>query len=371
MGLPETKKLGFGLMRLPKIGEEFDKEQINKMIDIYMEAGFNYFDTAYVYAGSEAVTKEVLVNRYPRESYTLATKINANMGTVKNRADCEEYFQTQLDRTGAGYFDFYLLHAISSIENYENYKNSGVIDFVDEMKEKGLIRHNGFSFHGDPETLEYVLDRMPQTEFVQLQINYADWDSDMIFSGKLYDIVRARNIPIIIMEPVKGGSLANITDDIKAVFDKASPGKTAASWALRYAGSLDGVHTILSGMSNIEQTAENIEIFGNFKPLDDAEKKAVDKVVDIMYNSNQILCTDCKYCVEGCPKNIDIPLNFKLANSNRRLPGDGMVKMFVSEFDKESSAAACIGCKKCEKVCPQHLPIVDYLKEVAEEFARL
>ncbi len=371
MSLPKTGLLGFGLMRLPKDGDNFDVEQIKSMVDAFIDAGFNYFDTAYVYTGSEVVTKEVLVDRYPRDSYTLATKMNAHTGEIKSKADCEWYFNTQLERTGAGYFDYYLLHAISSKENYENYKNLGTFDFVAEKKEEGLIRHNGFSFHGDPELLKLVLDEQPQTEFVQLQINYADWDSDMIHSGELYKIARERNVPIIIMEPIKGGSLVNIADEAKAVFKKIDPASTAASWALRFAGTLDGVHTILSGMSTIEQTDENIETFKNFKPLNDDDKKAIESVLKVMYSTNQVLCTDCKYCVDGCPKNIDIPNIFKLANSNRRTPGDGLNKMLIREIPNDRLPKSCIACGKCEKVCPQHLPIIDYLKEISEEFSSI
>ncbi len=368
MNLPKTGKLGFGLMRLPKIGDEFDIEQTKSMIDAFMDAGFNYFDTAYVYTGSEVVTKEVLVDRYPRESYTLATKMNAHMGTIKNRKDCEDYFNTQLERTGAGYFDYYLMHAISAKENYEKYKELGLFDFAAEKKAQGFIKHNGFSFHGDPELLELILDEHPETEFVQLQINYIDWDSDMIHSGKLYEIAKSRNIPIIIMEPIKGGSLVNISDEAKAVFKETDDSLSAAAWALRFVGSLDGVHTVLSGMSTLEQTVENIEIFKDFKPMTEQESKTIDKAIEVINSTNQIPCTDCKYCVEGCPKSIDIPYIFKLANSNRRTPGDGLMRMLIGELPKESTADSCIACGKCEMVCPQHIPIIENLKEVATEF---
>ncbi|ONI47862.1 Fe-S oxidoreductase [Candidatus Epulonipiscium fishelsonii] len=366
----EISKLGFGLMRLPKIGAEFDVEQIKMMVDSYIKAGGNYFDTAYIYQGSEAVSKEVLISRYPRESFKLATKMYIPQGKPKTKDEMEVYFNEQLEKTGAEYFDFYLMHGVASEKAYRTFCDSGFFEFVAQKKADGKIRHNGFSFHGDPKLLNLILDEQPQTEFVQIQINYADWDSTVIYSKELYKISMERNIPIIVMEPVKGGILANVSSRIEEIFKKAEPNKSIASWAFRYVASLDGVMTILSGMSNMEQMNDNLSTFDNFQPLSKDGQETISKVIEIMYGSKPILCTSCRYCIEGCPKQIDIPKIFSLTNSIRRTPGDRLVKVFYSQIPEDNNASACIACKKCEKICPQHLPIVDLLKEAAVELTK-
>ncbi len=368
MNLMDTKKLGFGLMRLPKIDNIFDIEQIKQMVDAYMNAGFNYFDTAYVYEGSEAVTKQALVDRYPRDSYTLATKLHIAMAKINSKQECLDCFETQLERTGAGYFDYYLTHSISSIESYNKYKEISFFDFIKEKKVQGKIKHIGFSFHGDPDLLKLVLDEQPETEFVQIQVNYLDWDSKLIHSGELYKILRERNIPIIIMEPVKGGALASMSPEIESIFKEARPEKSIASWALRYTGSLDGIMTILSGMSNMEQMLDNLDTFTNFEPLSASEQSVVKKVTDTIYNANQIACTACNYCIDGCPQNIEIPKTFTFVNAIRRTPNDNLTKVFFKAIPTENSATACIECMACEAVCPQHLPIVELLKKAPSEF---
>ncbi len=360
--------LGFGLMRLPGSDGQFDKNTICRMIDKYLDSGFNYFDTAYTYAGSEAITKEVLTDRYPREHFRLATKLNAPYVNLKTYDECERYFTEQLIRTGTDYFDYYLMHGVISYQNYRLYKNAGFFDFVEQKKKEGKIRYNGFSFHGDSELLKLILKEQPQTEFVQIQINYIDWNSPIIESKKLYDILHSEGIPITVMEPVKGGLLASMPPEIEKMLNEIRPGMSMASWALRFVASLEGVGVVLSGMSNEEHVDDNLKTFEDFKPLSGNERQAIEEVVKILNSSNQIPCTACEYCIEGCPKNINIPRVFKIANENRRLKNDNVTKMMYNLLPSGQKPEDCISCKKCEKVCPQKLPISGLLKEIISEF---
>ena len=370
MSIDVTKmpKLGFGLMRLPEKEGEIDLPRVCDMIDKYMKAGFNYFDTAYVYHGgnSEKIVKEALVKRYPREAYTVATKLPA--WAVKNIDDCDRVFNEQLERTGLSYIDYYLLHSLEDGNNYEVYKNLDCFSWCMKKKEEGKIKHFGFSFHGTPELLETVLDEHPEVEFVQIQLNYADWDNQVVQSGRLYEILKSRNIPMIIMEPVKGGTLANLSPDLEEIFKEIHPNKSAASWAMRFCGSLEGIGTILSGMSNEEQVEDNLATFKDFVPLNDTEKKAIDKVLEKMLAANLIGCTSCRYCTDGCPMNIRIPDIFGAINTKRRFPGDNRPKFFYGSLTGYSGKASdCIGCGQCEAVCPQHLKIRELLVDVANE----
>ncbi len=367
--LNEFSKLGFGLLRLPQKEDGFDKELINSMVDKYMASGFNYFDTAYTYEGSENAAKEALVSRYPREDYVFATKMFIPIGTKKTDEEKEEYFKEQLSRTGLDYFDCYLLHGVTAEEHYNAYVNSKAFEFCQKKKEEGKIKYFGFSFHGDPKLLVKMLDENPTVDFVQIQVNYADWDSELVYSGELYRILYERKIPIMVMEPVKGGTLVNLSPEIEELFKKENPDNSAASWALRFVASLDGVVTVLSGMSNFEQVEDNLKTFTDFKPLSEREKEVIDEAVKILFSLNRIPCTDCKYCVKGCPKKINIPEVFKLSNAIRRTPNDGVTKMYYSQVPKEQNASACINCRKCEKACPQHLNITGYLKETVADFS--
>ena len=371
MSIDVTKmpKLGFGLMRLPEKDGEIDLACVCDMIDRYMKAGFNYFDTAYVYHGgnSEKIVKEALVKRYPRETYTVATKLPA--WAVKDIGDCDRVFNEQLERTGLSYIDYYLLHSLEDGNNYEVYKNLDCFSWCMKKKAEGRIKHFGFSFHGTPELLETVLDEHPEVEFVQIQLNYADWDNQVVQSGRLYEILKSRNIPMIIMEPVKGGTLANLSPDLEEIFKEIHPDKSAASWAMRFCGSLEGIGTILSGMSNEEQVEDNLATFTDFVPLNDTEKKAIDKVLEKMLAANLIGCTSCRYCTDGCPMNIRIPDIFGAINTKRRFPGDNRPKFFYGSLTGYSGKASdCIGCGQCEAVCPQHLPIIELLREAVEKF---
>ncbi len=361
----EVPKLGFGLMRLPRKGIGKDVEQIKEMVGLFMDAGFTYFDTAFVYLGSEAVIKKTLVDRYPRDSYTLATKINAFIMAPTEKAAKKQFF-TSLERTGAGYFDYYLLHAIMD-NNYRKYDKFHLWDFVKEQKEKGLIKHFGFSFHGGPELLDKLLTEHPEVDFVQLQINYADWENPSVTSRANYEIARKHGKSITVMEPVKGGALANPPEAVKKLFKAYHPDMSYASWAIRFVASLDGILTVLSGMSNIEQMKDNISFMKNFQPLNEEEQEIIRKAQRIMGHSSTIQCTACHYCMDGCPKQIPIPDIF--AAMNKQL-GNGQMEedeeAYQKATDGKGKASDCVQCRQCEGSCPQHLPITEYLKQAVD-----
>jgi uncharacterized protein len=361
-------KLGFGLMRLPMSEEDVDLEQTKNMVDRFMEQGFTYFDTAYVYINgkSEVAAREAIVKRYPRESFQLATKLP--LWSVKNYDDMQQIFDTQLERTGAGYFDFYLLHALNG-EMLDKIEKAGAWKFGRELKEKGLIRHFGFSFHDKAEYLDRILTEHPEAEFVQLQINYTDWENDTVQSRLCYEIARKHNKPIIVMEPVKGGALAAMSPEVQSVLKAVNPGLSVASWAVRYAASLDGIITVLSGMSNLEQMNDNLSYMTNFLPLQEAELKAIAKVVEELQKIPVIPCTSCKYCVDGCPQKINIPGIFEGYNNYMRYQNlEGAKGHYKWLTGGNGKASDCIACGACESHCPQHIGIIDRMKEIAGVF---
>ncbi len=365
----QPSKLGFGLMRLPEKDGKIDYDHVNTMVDAYLDAGFNYFDTAYVYHGgmSEVAVKECLVKRYPRDKFFLATKLPA--WCMKTEDDRDRIFNEQLERTGAGYFDYYLLHSIEDGNNYDTYERLDCFNWGLKKKEEGKIVHLGFSFHGTPELLEKVLDKHPEIEFVQIQLNYLDWDNAIIQSGRLYNILHKRNIPMIIMEPVKGGNLASLPQDLENKFKAIRPDMSIASWALRFVGSLPGVMTILSGMSVKEQMEDNLNTFKNFVPLSDEEKKAIREVTETILNKDLIGCTACRYCTDGCPMQISIPDIFTAVNNMRQYHDTFRAGNFYRHLTETSGKASeCIGCGQCEGVCPQHLPIISLLREASSMF---
>ena len=367
----EIGKLGFGLMRLPMIGSEVDIEQTKQMVDLFMEKGFTYFDTAYGYieGKSEAAVKVALVDRYPRESFQLATKLPAWAG-AKNAQEAKEMFWTSLRRTGAGYFDFYLLHNLGEgrTEVFDEY---GIWDFLQEQKAAGLIKHLGFSMHATAEHLEEILTKHPEMEFVQLQINYADWESNRIQSRKCYEVARRFNKPVIIMEPVKGGALASLPENAKEIFTAADGNASPASWAVRYAASLEGVITVLSGMSNTQQMTDNLSYMVDFKPLSADERAVIENVLEKLQSLVQISCTDCKYCVKGCPAEIPIPTiffimnNYLLYNNMERFKGS---YYWDVKMAKKGMASDCTQCGQCEKACPQSIRIIEELEKCAAVF---
>ena len=359
-------KLGFGLMRLPENDGVIDHDHVCRMVDRYMKAGMNYFDTAYIYHGgkSETAAREALVRRYPRESFMIATKLPA--WEIKKEEDVERIFNEQLERTGVDYFDFYLLHSIEEGDNYDIYVRYDCFDWGLKKKAEGKIRHFGFSFHGSPELLEEVLDKHPEVEFVQMQLNYLDRTNPVVRSQRLYEILRDRNIPIIVMEPVRGGMLANLAPEIEAKFKARQPEKSVASWALRFVGSLPGVMTVLSGMSSEEQMEDNIRTFTDFEPLEEDELRIINEVTEEVLSVPQIGCTACRYCCDGCPRKISIPDIFRTVNTLRRYPDDWRAKNFYSGLIQRSGKASdCIGCGQCEKVCPQHLKIIELMREAS------
>lgn len=371
----EGKKLGFGLMRLPLTDPEdkasIDMEQLKDMVDTFMEQGFTYFDTAWMYCGfgSERAVKEALVQRHPRDSYTLTTKLH--VAYVESEADRDRIFNEQLEKTGAGYFDYYLIHSISA-DNYDKYTQFDCFNWVQEKKRLGLVKHVGFSFHATADLLERVLTEHPEMEFVQLQLNYLDWESEAIQSRLCYEVARRHGKPIIVMEPVKGGTLAQLPEDAEAALKALHPDWSVAAWALRYVAGLEGVSMVLSGMSNREQLLDNMDTFDHLVPLKDTELAALRRTVAVLNNSAAIPCTACAYCVDGCPMNIPIPQYFSLYNADLQevrgkdwLPQEAYYDGLTEENGK---ASACIGCGQCEQVCPQHLDIIDGLKRVAAHF---
>ncbi len=364
INLNKMPKLGFGMMRLPQRDGSIDIDHVCRMVDAYMQAGMNYFDSAYVYHGghSEEAIREALAKRYPRESFMVATKLPA--WCMKDESDRDRIFNEQLARCGLSYFDFYLLHSVEDGGNGDTYERLDCYNWGIRKKAEGKIRHFGFSFHGSPEYLEQILDNHPEIEFVQIQLNYADWENPVVRSGKLYEILRRRNIPMIIMEPVKGGTLAKLTPELEAKYKTARPDASVASWALRFVGSLPGVMTILSGMSAEEQMRDNIRTFSHFEPLTESEKTLVEEVRTVMMNVPQIGCTACRYCTDGCPMSISIPDVFRAINTMDLYHEEFRPKSFYGGLigQGHGRAADCIACGQCEGVCPQHLPIIELLK---------
>lgn len=360
-------KLGFGLMRLPQSAGEIDVEQVKQMVDLFLDKGFNYFDTAYVYndGKSEEAIKKALVDRHPRDSYKLATKLAAWLGP-KTAQEAQGMFWTSLKRCGVDFFDFYLLHNLGPGRS-DSFEQFGIWDFLAEQKSAGRIRHLGFSMHATADRLEEVLANHPEMEFVQLQINYSDWENSIIQSKKCYEVARKYNKPIIVMEPIKGGALANLPPDIAEIFKKADPKSSLASWAIRFAASLDGVITVLSGMSDLKQMNDNLSYMNNFQPLSQSELAVITKAQKALAEIPQIACTDCHYCLKGCPQGIAIPGTFKVMNDYLLYHDLAAAKSGYSWATMNAGkASTCIECGQCETACPQSLPIINELARAAK-----
>ncbi len=361
----DCMKLGFGLMRLPRAASgEIDVQCTSDMVDEFFKAGGRYFDTAFVYGGSEQATKKALVERYPRDSYYLASKLNAGAFAAKNEEEAKKEFEISLERLGTDYLDFYLLHALDR-NNRSKYEEYGLWDYVKKLKAEGKIRHYGFSFHDKPEILDEILTEHPDTEFVQLQINYADWDDPSINSGGCYAVAEKHNIPVIVMEPVKGGTLANPPEVVREVFDLADPDASPASWAIRFAASLPNVMIVLSGMSTEDQMKDNLSYMKEFVPFTDKEDNVIIRARAALKNIDSIPCTACNYCTPGCPMQIRIPVIFECMNRYKLYQDLAAAKDDYSWKPGNAKASACIKCGQCEGACPQHLPIMDLLEEVA------
>lgn len=367
----DIKKLGFGLMRLPMAGECIDVEQVKQMVDRFMAEGFTYFDTAWAYPGSEDAIREALVERYPREKFLLATK-NAAWINCSSREEAVAQFETSLRQTGAGYFDFYLLHNLGESRTHF-FDDFGMWDFVQEKKAEGLIRHVGLSFHATPQELEEILRAHPEVEFVLLQINYADWENPAIQSRGCYEVARKYAKPVIVMEPVKGGMLATPPDSVQALFRRANPEASFASWAIRFAAGLEGVVTVLSGMSSIAQMEDNLSYMREFTPLSAPEMEVLHEAQEELAKIPLIPCTTCNYCSKVCPNDIGISGSFVAMNYltlYRNLQEAKFQEGWLVGMHGKKNAAACLACGACEEVCPQHIAIVTELKRAAAAFGQ-
>lgn len=371
----DIKKLGFGLMRLPTLAANddgnVDVEQVKKMVDLFLAKGFTYFDTAWMYNhfASEKVAKVALVDRYPRDSFTLATKLHN--GFFNSFEERDQIFYAQLENTGAGYFDYYLLHGIES-GSYAHYLKFDCFNWLRDKKKQGLVKHIGFSYHDNAQLLDKILTENPDMEFVQLQINYLDWESHWIQSRACYEVACKHHVPVIVMEPVKGGTLASLPEEAEKLLKSREPKMSIPSWAIRFAASLPNVMMVLSGMSSLEQMEDNLSYMEDFRPLTEEEKSLVFRAGELVNAQIAIPCTGCAYCTAGCPRKIAIPQYFSLYNEDmREAESKGWTinfthyEMLTHEF---GAASTCIECGQCQTVCPQHLPIIENLKAVSRRY---
>jgi len=363
------KNFGFGCMRLPMAGDQVDYEETCKMVDLFLERGFNYFDTAHGYLGgqSEIALRQCLTSRYPREAYILTNKLSSHF--IQKQEDIRPLFQQQLEACGVDYFDFYLMHAQDK-NSFEKYKEIRAYETSLELLQEGKVRHFGISFHDQADVLDKILTEYPQIEVVQIQLNYVDFEDASVQSGKCLEVCRKHGKPAIIMEPVKGGSLVNLPEEAQKVFDEMKGGSNA-SYAIRFAASQEGVMMVLSGMGNMAMMEDNVSYMENFVPLNEQEQKAVDKVCTIFRNLGAIPCTACRYCTEVCPQGIAIPDLFACLNAKKVFNNWNTEYYYNNIHTKNGGKASdCIKCGQCENICPQHLEIRDLLEKVAEEFEK-
>ncbi len=364
------KKLGFGMMRLPVTEEgnpqSIDQNSVNAMVDTYMAKGFTYFDTAYPYhqGESEVAVRKAVVERYPREAFVLADKMPTFF--VTKNEDYQRIFDEQLERCGVEYFDYYLLHNLG-VKFYNDTLQCGGFEFMQKLKAEGKAKHIGFSFHDKAELLDKILTDHPEMEFVQLQINYIDWENQGIESRRCYETAMKHNKPVIVMEPIKGGSLAVVPEAAEKLFKAKNPDMSAASWAVRFAASLDNVLVVLSGMGSMEQMVDNTSYMDPLVPLSAEENAVIAEVTDIINSNTAIPCTACQYCVDGCPQNIPIPQYFSLYNNQYQFGKTAAHMVYYMNLTQDyGKASDCINCGQCEEHCPQHIDIIDKLGEVAK-----
>ncbi|MDD2214269.1 MAG: aldo/keto reductase [Oscillospiraceae bacterium] len=368
--LTATAKLGFGLMRLPLQGEAIDLAQLSRMADLFIQQGFSYFDTAYVYHGgkSETAFRQAVALRQPRAAFTIADKLPA--WELKQPADVDRIFNEQLERCGVSYFDFYLLHSINA-GHLKIYEAMDCFKWGQDMKAQGKIRYFGFSFHDNAALLDQILTKHPEVDFVQLQINYFDWDNPAIDSRGCYETARRHNKNIVIMEPVKGGVLAALPAPQQARLRAVQPQWSDAAWALRFAGGLDGVIAVLSGMSERAQMEDNLRTMLQLRPLTAAEATALEQVSLALRQTPTVGCTACRYCVDGCPEQIKIPDIIRVYNDflvYGAQPQRQQAAYRRITATAAGPASACIQCGQCESVCPQHLPVIDLMAQAASVF---
>ena len=363
------KNFGFGCMRLPMVNEEVDYAETTKMVDAFLENGFNYFDTAHGYLGgkSEIALRECLTSRYPRERYILTNKLSGHF--VKTTEDIRPLFEAQLRACGVEYFDYYLMHAQDK-NSYKRYKELQAYEISLELMQEGKIKHFGISFHDQADVLEQILQEYPQIEVVQIQLNYADFDDPSVQSRKCLEVCRKYGKPAIVMEPVKGGSLVQLPEEAQRVYAELGEA-SSASYAIRFAASQEGVAMVLSGMGNMDMMNDNISYMKDFRPLDETEMAAVDKVCAIIKSLGAVPCTACRYCTEVCPQGIAIPDIFACLNAKRLFNNWNTAYYYTNISTKDGTRAGdCIRCGKCEQICPQHLPIRDLLQEAVKEFGK-
>ena len=363
------KNFGFGCMRLPMNGEEVDIEQTKRMVDTFLDRGFNYFDTAhgYIQGKSETALKTALTSRYPREKYILTDKLTDCF--FKTQADIRPFFESQLEACGVDYFDFYLMHAQNET-SFAHFKACRAYETAFQLKAEGKVRHVGISFHDRAEVLEQILTEYPQVEAVQIQFNYVDYEDLAIQSRRCYEVCRKFGKPVIVMEPVKGGSLVNLPEEAKKVLEDLHGG-SPASYAIRFAAGFPGIRMVLSGMSDMEQMLDNTSFMADFHPLNEKEMAAIRKVREIFRAKDMIPCTACRYCIDGCPQHISIPDLFAVMNTKQIHKNWDAGRCYSEVHTATGSRASdCLECGKCEQVCPQHLPIRKLLKDVAKAFEK-
>lgn len=371
----KNNMFGFGCMRLPLLDKSdptsIDFELTEKLFDEYLQRGYTYFDTAYVYHGKqgERAVKKALVDRHDRHSFEIVTKLP--LWNLKSKKDVEDIFNEQLENLGVKYFDYYLIHCITK-DNYQNAVDYEAFEFAYEKKKQGIIKHLGFSFHETPEMLDEILNKYGHlVDFVQLQINYLDWEASNVQSRRCLEVARKHMKPVTVMEPCKGGKLVNVSADVVELFKKCNPNRSVASWAFRFCLSQAGVARVLSGMNSMEQVEDNLNTIDNFENLSEEENKVIEEAVKLINSKTVVPCTGCSYCTKDCPMNIAIPDYFELYNNSKAFTKakDAQHNHYEQIVKSgKGKASDCIECGQCESKCPQHIEIRNFLKDVSKEF---